>query len=170
MSRVKALIVLVAAMSAVVLVGTAMPVVSQQPAERQTLTFFDPNKTNFERFINEGKRGISPGDTILFVDAQFDTETCEKAGQLIGNLQIIKNVGTENAIFDGGFTLILGDGKIVAGGASKFSDFAGDAPVFAVTGGTGAYRDVSGEISITEDVEMCEKKGALTTIDLGPQP
>ena len=170
MSRFKALIALVAAMSAVVLVGTAMPVVSQQPAERQTLTFFDPNKTNYDRFLNEGKRGISPGDVIMFIEKQIDPETCENVGKLVGKLQIIKTIGTEDAVYEGGFTLLLADGKITAAAAARFSEFEGTDPVFAVTGGTEAYRDASGDVAFEENVELCEKKGDLITIDIGPKP
>lgn len=153
-----------------VLVGTAVPVGSQQPAERRTITLFDPAKTNYERFLNEGKQGLSPGDTVLFVENQLDTETCERAGQLVGNIMITKILKGENALFEGSFTLLLPDGKITAGGVARFSEFMNTEPIFAVTGGTGAYRDASGEVTIQEGVELCGKAGDLTTIDLGPQP
>ena len=170
MSRFKVLLGLAAALSALVVIGGAMPVVSQQPAERQTLSFFDPNKTNYDRFLNEGKRGISPGDIIMFIEKQLDPETCENVGRLVGKLQIVKTVGTEDAIYDGGFTMLLGDGKITAAAAARFSEFSGTDPVFAVTGGTGAYRDASGDVTFQENVELCEKKGDLVTIDIGPRP
>lgn len=168
MRKAVGIIVLFAAVSAIVLVGGALPVVSQQPAERQTFTLFDPQATQFEKFINQGKRGISPGDVVLFVEKQLDPDTCEKAGKLVGRIQIVKNVGKQNALFQGSFTLLLSGGKITAGGAAKFSDFMSTDPIFAVTGGTGTYRDASGEVTLTEDAEMCGEKGSLTTIDVGP--
>ena len=168
MRKAVGVIVLFTAVSAVVLVGGALPVVSQQPAERQTFTLFDPRATDFEKFINQGKRGISPGDVILFVEKQLDPDTCERAGKLVGRIQIIKRAGRENALFQGDFTLQLSGGKITAAGAGKFSDFMSTDPMFAVTGGTETYRDASGEVTLTEDVEMCGKKGSLTTIDVGP--
>ena len=170
MSRYKMLLGLAAGLSAVVLIGTAMPVVSQQPAQRQTLTFFDPAKTNYERFINQGKRGISPGDLIMIIENQLDPETCEKVGRLVGRIQVIKVVGEEDAIFDGSFTVLLPDGKITGSGVARFREFTSTEPVFAVTGGTGAYRDASGEVSFEENVSLCDKKGDLVTIDIGPQP
>ena len=168
MRKAVRLVALVGAVSAVMLVANPGPVVSQQPAERQTLSFFDPRATDFEKFLNEGRRGISPGDTILFVEKQLDPETCERAGKLVGRIQIVKRAGRENALFHGDFTLLLSSGKITAAGAGKFSDFMSTDPMFAVTGGTETYRDASGEVTLTEDVEMCGKKGALTTVDVGP--
>lgn len=169
MRRWKSLIAVVAATSAVVLVGSAAPVVSQPPAERQTITLFDPRSTEFDRFLNEGKKGISPGDTILFIEKQLDPDTCEKAGQVIGRIQIIKPVGRENAIFSGGFTVTLDGGKITAAGAARFSEFESGEPAFAVTGGTETYKDASGEVSFGEDrVDLCGTRGDLITIDVGP--
>ena len=164
------LVGVVAAVATLGVVGSAVPVQSQQPAERQTITFFDPNRTEYERFVNEGRRGLSPGDVILFVDKQLDPETCDRLGSLTGRLQIIKTISDRDARFSGEFTVTLAGGKIVAGGAARFSEFAGTDPVFAVTGGTETYRDASGEVSFQEDVRLCDTRGTMTTIDLGPQP
>jgi hypothetical protein len=49
----------------------------------------------------------------------------------------------------------------------KFSEFGTeDGAKAAVTGGTGAYRDVRGEFTLVERQERCEKKGTLVTLDL----
>ena len=164
------LVGVIAAAATLGVVGSAVPVNSQQPAERQTITVFDPNKTEYERFVNEGRNGLSPGDQILFVDKQLDPETCERVGSLTGRLQIVKTISDQNARFMGDFTVKLAGGKIVASGAAWFTEFEGADPVFAVTGGTETYKDVSGEVSFQEDVQLCETRGSLTTIDLGPQP
>ncbi len=163
---VTALVVLIGA-----IVVFAVPAGSQQPQQRTTLTFFDPNRTNWEKFVDVGRGDFSPGDTILFVDAQFDPETCDRVGTLVGRLTISRLLGRENAWTIGDFTLKLPAGKIMASGAAKFAEFdQTERAVFAVTGGTDAYRDVSGDVSIQEDVRMCDRKGALVTIDTGPQP
>jgi hypothetical protein len=162
-------IVLLATMALAAITAAAVPAGSQAPPERQTITLFDPRKTNYERFINEGRADLSPGDRILFVEKQFDPETCERVGKLTGHITIIKLIGRQNALYAGDFTVALVGGKIVAGGAGTFAEFEGDKPVFAVTGGTETYRDASGEVSFQEDVELCGKKGDLVTIDVGPQ-
>ena len=161
-------LVLVAVMVAV----SALPAVSQQPPPRNELTFFDPNKTNWERVVDERRKGFSTGDTILFVDAIFDPETCERRATLTGQIVLSKPLGEENSWFMGNFTLKLADGKIVAGAAAKFSEFGqADKGTFAVTGGTDAYRDASGEVKFSEDqVRMCDTRGSTFTVDIGPQP
>lgn len=161
-------LVLVAVMVAVI----ALPAVSQQPNPRNTLTFFDPNKTNWERLIDAGRKDFSPGDTILFVDPVFDPETCERRAILTGQIVISKLVGEENAWYMGNFTIKLADGKIVAAAAAKFAEFEQtEKGVFAVTGGTDAYRDASGEVKFQdEEVTMCDRKGTQFTVDIGPQP
>lgn len=163
-------IAIVAAAASLGIVMSGVPVNSQQPPERQTIQTFDPRKTNYERFINEGKQGLSPGDTIMFVENQLDPETCEPVGKLIGKIQIIRIHGENDATFMGGFTMKLAGGKIIAEGVARFSEFESTDPIFAVTGGTETYKDASGEVVIQEGVTMCDKQGDLTTIDIGPQP
>ncbi|HEX2240100.1 MAG TPA: hypothetical protein VHJ82_03010 [Actinomycetota bacterium] len=154
-----------------VLLVTLVPASSQQPPERNQITVFEPSKVDYEKVIDRGHRGISPGDTILFINRQLDPETCGRIGTLAGRITISKVLrAEENAWFVGEFTLKLADGKLTAAGAAKFSEFAQtENGVFAITGGTGAYRDASGEVFFEEDVTMCDRRGTLTTIDIGPQ-
>ena len=168
--KLGSLMLLGAVASVAVVFGAMGPAGSQPPAERQTVTLFDPQKTNFEKFLNEGRRGISSGDTVLFRERQLDPETCERVGTLTGRIQVIKVAGERDAHYLGEFSVNLQGGKITAAGAAKFSDFEGTDPVFAVTGGTETYRDASGEVSFQENVEFCDRKGDLTTIDVGPRP
>lgn len=156
---------------ALAVVVIAVPAGSQQPQERRTITLFDPSHTNWEKVIDQGRANMSPGDTLLYVDAQFDPETCERSGTVLGRLEISRVLKQNDAWFIGDFTVKLADGKVEAEAAAKFTEFSqADGGVFAVTGGTGAYRDVSGEVLFQEDVAMCGREGSLTTIDLGPQP
>lgn len=169
MKRFRSLAAVSLVVTALAVVTLAVPAGSQPPQQRNAITLFDPNKTNYERFVNVGKKAVGPGDTFMFVDNQLDPETCEFAGKLIGRLVIAQVFGQDDARFLGDFTVALADGKIVAGGAARFRDFEQtENALFAVTGGTDAYRDVSGDVTIQEDVEMCDRRGALTTIDLGP--
>jgi hypothetical protein len=161
----KALALGALALLAGVIVGTMVtPAGSQVPPERTTLTFFDPNATDFDKDLNTGGKGFA-GDMFLTKDSFFDPETCEKAGTLLIRGQVVKSAGRNDAftIFDGGVR--LPDGKITFSSPAKFSDFAAG-PFLAVTGGTEAYKDVSGDVTVTEDQQMCEKNGALITMDL----
>ena len=143
---------------------------SQAPPQGRTLTFFDPGPTDFEKNINEGPRRFSPGDWTVIKDRFFDTETCEKAGVLVARFVFVKSTGQNNGffIFDGG--LLLPDGKLTAYWPGKFSDFGqGDTPPTeggAITGGTGAYEGAGGTLTVQEDQKMCEKNGALVTVEL----
>lgn len=168
MRKVAVLALAAVAMSAIVMLGTAGPVGSQAPAERQTITLFDPRGSEYDKDIDAGKEGFSPGDEFLFIEKQLDPETCEKVGSLIGHGQVVQFLGDNDGRITIDVTLDLDGGKIMAYGAAKFSDFAGTEPPFAVIGGTGTYRDASGEVSFEEKVELCGKRGDLTIIDVGP--
>ena len=152
------------------LLGSLQPASSQAPPQGRTLTFFDPNPTDFEKNINEGPRRFSPGDWTVIKDRFYDTETCEKAGVLVARFVFVKGTGNNNGffIFDGG--LLLPDGKLTAYWPGKFSDFgeADDPPTEggAITGGTGAYEGAGGTLTVQEGLEMCDKSGALVTVEL----
>jgi hypothetical protein len=158
----------VVAMSAVVMLGTAGPVGSQAPAERQTVTLFDPRGSQYEKDIDTGRKGFSPGDEFIFIENQLDPETCEKVGKLVGHGQVVKFIGDNDGLITIDVTVDLDAGKIMAYGAAKFSEFDAAEPPFAVIGGTELYRDASGEVSFEEGVTLCDKKGSLTIIDVGP--
>jgi hypothetical protein len=150
------------------IVGSAIPVASQQPPERTTLTFFDPRRTDYDKFVNAGRRGFSPGDVLLFIEKLRDPETCDPAGRIIGKFTVSKLVGRQNAFFQLDFGFRLPDGTITGYHAGKFSDFESETRNrIAVTGGTDAYRDATGEFTIvpSED-KMCGSRGDLITVDL----
>jgi hypothetical protein len=167
MKRLAAVIALGLVSGAVLVGGTVLPATSQPPAQRTTLTFFDPNATDFEKELNLGGKGFKPGDMGLVKDTMFDPETCEPAGTVLIRFQVVKLAGRNDAFFldDGGLT--LPDGKVALYLHGKFSEFEGaNGFAGAVTGGTGAYRDARGEFHIVEDQQMCEKKGAVLTLDM----
>ena len=64
-------------------------------------------------------------------------------------------------------TVVLPDGKIVIYAGGKFSEFAEeDGADLPVTGGTGAYQDASGTMTVLEGQELCDRKGATLTFSL----
>jgi hypothetical protein len=143
---------------------------SQAPPQGRTLTLFDPQATDFEKNINEGRRGFSSGDWSVVKDSFFDPDTCEKVGTFLGRFTFIKSAGRNDGFFvmDGG--AVLSDGKITFYWPGRFTEFGqADAPPTdggAITGGTGAYEGVGGSMLVQEDQQLCEKKGALITLEL----
>ena len=162
----KSLVVLALAASVVVVTSGVMPAVSQPPEQRTTLTWFDPNKTDFEKSMNIGGKGFA-GDMAVIKDSMFDPETCEKSGILLLRFQAVKAIGDRDGFFltEGG--LLLPDGKLTIALPGRFSEFEAEGGAAgAVTGGTGPYRDVTGEFHVVEGQAMCDRKGALITADL----
>ena len=151
------------------LLGSLQPAVSQAPGG-QTLTFFDARATDFEKTIDEGRKGFSAGDWSVIKDSFFDPETCEKTGTMVGRFTFIKSAGRNDGFFslDGG--AFLSDGRITFSWPGRFSDFGqADTPPTeggAITGGTGAYEGTGGTMMVQEDQQMCEKQGALITVHL----
>lgn len=153
---------------AAVLVGTLVaPATSQLPPERVTLTFFDPSSIESRKKIDEKPDGFSPGDWELSRDKQLNPETCETAGQVVTQFVIVEKLGNENAYFKLNGDLLLDDGTISFQAAGKFSDFGSEGGFkFSVIGGTGAYKDATGEATIVEGTPMCDKNGETVTVDL----
>ena len=151
------------------LIGNLQPAVSQAPGN-QTLTFFDPRATDFEKEIDEGRKGFSAGDWSVIKDRVFDPDTCAKAGDFLGRFTFIKSSGRNNGYFLVEAGVITPDGKLVFDWPGKFSDFENPSPTTggAITGGTGIYTGAGGTITVEEDVQMCEKTGAVITIELEP--
>ena len=59
------------------------------------------------------------------------------------------------------------DGKVVVSTGGRFDEFEEDnGASFAVTGGTGPYEDATGQMTIVENQELCDRKGANITLDL----
>ncbi len=167
MKKVLLVVTLSLVLSGVLAAGTLVPAVSQPPAERVTLTLFDPRATDFEKELNFGKRSFGPGDMAVIKDTMFDPETCEKAGTVLLRFQFVKPAGRNDGYFlaDGG--MLLPEGKLAFYLFGKFTEFESEGgAAAAATGGTGAYRDARGEVHISEDHRMCDKRGALITADL----
>ena len=145
--------------------GLALPASSQGPGQRTTITVFDPNRTDYDKEIDEGRKGFSPGDWNVSIEKVFDPETCERAGRATIRFVFVRQTGRNDGNFIVDFTYTRADGSITSYGSGKFSDFEGGF-AFPVTGGSEAYKDATGEVLLEEGVERCDKKGALLTFDL----
>ena len=152
------------------LIGGLQPAVSQAPGNT-TLTYFDPRATDFEKQIDEGRKGFSAGDWAIIKDRVFDPETCNKAGEFLGRFTFVKAAGRNDGYFLVDAGILTPDGKLTfywPGRFTEFEDASAQGAGGAVTGGTGIYTGAGGTITVEEDVQMCEKTGAVITIELQP--
>ena len=104
-----------------------------------TLTFTE--KSTAGTFVDVDKSGAAPtvGDVFVFQSDLFDAVTNAKVGTVEGHCTIITDT-----LSDCDASGILAGGQIRVAGASTEADVN----VLAVTGGTGIYRNVSGQITI----------------------
>ncbi|MFP5298000.1 MAG: hypothetical protein ACLGHL_03305 [Actinomycetota bacterium] len=145
--------------------GLALPASTQAPAERVTLTFFDANGDDFDKNIDVKPTGeFSPGDSAVIWSKLLDPETCERVGSFNLNFQFVKPIGKEDGWIRVHGAGVLDDGDVYFDLTGKFSDLQAGLDG-GVTGGSGAYKDVTGEILVNE-TRMCEKRGALITLDM----
>ena len=165
MHRSKTLIALALALSAGSLFALLGPAQSQAPGQRTTIQFFEPNRTAKEYELDLGRQGFTPGDGGTSKAPQFDPETCEKNGTVVGQFTYLAPAGKENGFFSFNGAALLPDGKLTFHFVSKFTDLE-EGATGAITGGTGPYKDARGDVTIVEDFEACDKKGALATADL----
>ena len=149
------------------LLGSLQPAVSQAPGG-QTLTFFDPRVTDFEKEIDEGRSGFSAGDWSVMKDRFFNPETCEKAGDLVARFTFVKSAGRNDGYFLMDAGMITPDGNLTFYWPGRFSEFENQTNGGAITGGTGAYTGASGTVRVQEDQQLCDKRGALVTVELQP--
>jgi hypothetical protein len=111
-----------------------------------------------QRYVDVGKQGMSPGDTVLFVEKLTD----DSDGSDLGTVRIECTVhigpwGICVGTFD-----ISGRGQIVGEGMVPFGDVASfDVPV---TGGTGEFANVRGE----DHIEPVSDAAEHHTLDLLP--
>jgi hypothetical protein len=165
--RTKLLSGIVAGATAAFVAGMALPATTQVPPERVTMTFFDANGDDKEKDIDvKPLKEFNAGDGAVIWTKAFDPETCEEAGSFSISFQVIRLVGKNNAWVRFGGATVLADGDINFDAVGTFTDFeTGFAG--AVTGGTGAYKDATGEFTVMETPEeLCGKKGALITVDM----
>jgi hypothetical protein len=123
----------------------------QKPAK--VLRFFERNEGNLN-FVDTGAPGPSIGDRLIFSAAIFDTD-----GQRIGrdgaDCVIVRIDPTETPdkqqVVQCTISVQLPDGQITVQGLAQ-----GTENYFAITGGTGAYRQARGEVFARDIVPLVE--------------
>ncbi len=141
--------------------GSLVPAASQEPAA-ETLTFCTQDQSGFDKAIDLGRKGFSPGDYSVSVKPLLDPATGARKGSSVSTFTFVQQIGRNGgrAYVEG--THELTDGKVTFYGSFKFSD---DAVAFAITGGTGAYSAVRG--TITDRPGRCRgRRGGTMTYQL----
>ncbi|MDP9256209.1 MAG: hypothetical protein M3Q31_06620 [Actinomycetota bacterium] len=116
------------------------------------LTFIE--KSTAGTFVDVDKSGgPSIGDEFVFQSDLLDPTTHAKVGTTEGHCMVVTASGD---LSDCDASGILADGQIRVAGASSNANVT----VLAVTGGTGAYRNVSGQITI-ETIDDTTSKDTL---------
>jgi allene oxide cyclase-like protein len=112
-------------------------------------------KSTAGTFVDVDKSGAAPtvGDVFVFQSDLLDPTTNAKVGTVEGHCTVV----TES-LSDCDASGILAGGQIRVAGAST----DGDVNVLAVTGGTGIYRNVSGQIT----VETIDDNTSTDTLEL----
>jgi hypothetical protein len=122
----------------------------------RTLTFTEPFVGGKTRYLDVGKKGISPGDMFLTTDVPvFDLQTGKRVGTSDG-METFVSIRHQGTVWLHGTTR-LRDGRIEGGGLLRHSDRKQSLPI---TGGTGAYAGARGEVTVTEDRQ--HKRNVIT--------
>ena len=160
----KLIAVTVAAMTIALLALWLVPASSQPASRHVTLQVFDSEKTGYEKNVDVGKKGFSPGDEFLAVDPLLNPDTCKKAGTSITRGTVIRQLGNRNGnfLFDG--TLRLPAGRLTFEFGGRFSEFSKRIEV-PVTGGSGAFDGATGQGTATRG-KRCGEPGELISLDV----
>jgi hypothetical protein len=113
--------------------------------------------TTEQNFLDLGDTGLSLGDQFVFHDALLRNGT--RIGADGGVCSVISPT---SGMFQCAVTFSLPSGRIAAQGLIAHSPGTNAAFVFAVTGGTGSYSKVAGEVKMVQSTN----ESALVTLRL----
>jgi hypothetical protein len=100
--------------------------------------------TAINNIVDIGPTGLSPGDLYVFSDQLFSASApYPQIGIVDGRCVLIDPSAFR---FDCSFTSKVQDGDILAAGTLTLVE--GSTNLFAIVGGTGAYRNARGEVSL----------------------
>jgi hypothetical protein len=107
-------------------------------------------KTEKDTFLDLGKRGVSVGDRFIQVSPLFDeADRDQRIGTSALELVILK---ARKPLVMGSWNFELPDGEITAAGKIRIPVLRSETgDEVAITGGTGAYSDASGVLTIREE-------------------
>ena len=108
----------------------------------ETMRFYEHDDSDV--VVDVGDKGESAGDQYLYAGDLFDHKGGTKVGRVGGVCQTIST--GKGGMSQCSAAFILGDGQILGEGVFDTAALFGGGQTlpFAITGGTGAYRDVQG--------------------------
>jgi hypothetical protein len=137
------------------------------PPERVSITVLQVVKGGFQKDVDLNPPGSSPGDYGVIRGRIVDPDSCRMLGTMTGRYNIVKRAGEDDSYV---LTDIVADtsvGNLVAMMSGKLSDLGrGDGLLGAVTGGTGDYSDVRGEVLARSGKRACGSAGTKYHFDL----
>lgn len=126
------------------ILGTALLLAGCSDATEQTLVTIADARSSPARLTDAGAPGDSPGDVLT-----FDQPLLDPAGAEIG-INSGSCIRTRSAhSFQCQWTLSFGDGSIQVAGR----EFDQGTSVIAITGGTGRYRGIRGEMTSVKNAD-----------------
>lgn len=152
-------------LGAAVLVGAMLVAWLAPPSLAQTQIRILDREGPYERFVDVGKPGFSPGDTVLESHPLLDASDQRVVGRSFTRFTILRVLkGGEDLIAILDLTVRLTDGDISLYGPVRFSElFSPGGATFSVVGTTGAYDGMTGSANaVATDTEG----EFLVTIDL----
>lgn len=155
--------ILIAVAAVISLFAWSIPASSQTP-ERIRIEVYEGG--GFTKYLDGGRSGFSSGDTALEHRRVHDSETGEVLGKTVTRLTIVKGPAG-NPLFYIDCEVEVGGGSITFAGGARFGDLPAGA-TFAVTGGTGAYQDATGTVTISGPVERDGLESFDFAFDLAP--
>ena len=127
---------------------------------------FDPDG-KFEKFVDNGKADLSPGDEIIEIHTLLDPADGSAAGTIYTEVGILRVInGGDDLDVTLSCTVVVSGGEIVFYGGLRFSDFfAEGGATLPITGGTGDFELARGTVNIVGG-QLNGVDGATLTFDL----
>lgn len=165
--RIAAGMLVLAAAAGSLLVST-VPVASQTEPERVVLRVFETNRGAHYTDVNEAPRTDwgAEGDWTVGTQKLLHPQECDAIGRNISRFTVARQLAEGQAWVIADITTNLSGDRITIYGAFRTQEFSSEAGVdHAVTGGTGQYKDATGEV-IVKPARRCNQEGALYRFDL----
>jgi len=120
---------------------------SSQTGGRTQIHVYELEKGH-SKVIDEGKKGLTPGDLIVENLPVFDAANNERIGNTATVITVIRGP-KDNPFVWIDCEVGMKDGSLTFAGGERLGDIMeGNGATFSVTGGTGAYRDATGTVKV----------------------
>lgn len=127
----------------------SLPAASQTEPPRRQISVYELTE-GYSKVIDERREGLSRGDLILENLPVFEADTDARVGETVTVVTVVRGPA-DNPMIWIDCEVALSDGVLVFSGGARFGEFFGDGAAFAVTGGTGPYRDATGSVVVSHE-------------------